>query len=428
MSTENIERSVHGKRYKLTKHRTSPYWQITWYDNGTGQTSRRSTKSEDIGAAEKILDDFVLELIRPNNAEPEEVPLALVMSEYLEEHAVNIASCEQAVIANEKIINFFGTALVGDLSQALQSKFVAHLKKTGLSDATISRDLSVLRAAINRANKFGTINSAPHIMEIRSKQDIFDAEPIGRPLSLDEMARFFNAITQPHVFIFTLIGLCTLARPGAIVDLTVHQVDFETGLIDLLPAGRKQTAKRRPTIPLAKTLIPFVLSASGHLVQFNGKPVKSVRTAWRNTRRRAVLLNRVNPYSLRHAMGRELRRRGVPRDQISILLGHLRTSANDMDLIYSPDEPDYCREAVNVIDEICADLAEKIGRPFLPEYLPQLGQKPVQNMNGACELRVSLPIEDQKEIAPIDAIPLELLEKKVVGERGFEPPTPTFRT
>ena len=49
-------------------------------------------------------------------------------------------------------------------------------------------------------------------------------------------------------------------------------------------------------------------------------------------------------------------------------------------------------------------------------------------MERRCELRVSLPIEDQKEIAPIDAIPLELLEKKVVGERGFEPPTPTFRT
>ena len=41
-----------------------------------------------------------------------------------------------------------------------------------------------------------------------------------------------------------------MARPSAILELTWDRVDFGRRLIDLNPAGRKQTAKRRPVVKM----------------------------------------------------------------------------------------------------------------------------------------------------------------------------------
>ena len=54
---------------------------------------------------------------------------------------------------------------------------------------------------------------------------------------------------------YDIIALNTWARPEAIVDLQLRgQVDFTAGLIDLNPAGRRQTKKRRPIIKLTENL------------------------------------------------------------------------------------------------------------------------------------------------------------------------------
>src|SRR3546814_9647702 len=43
------------------------------------------------------------------------------------------------------------------------------------------------------------------------------------------------------ICLYVLLGLYTMARPSAILELTWDRVDFERRLIDLNPAGRKQT-------------------------------------------------------------------------------------------------------------------------------------------------------------------------------------------
>jgi hypothetical protein len=55
-------------------------------------------------------------------------------------------------------------------------------------------------------------------------------------------------------------------------------------------------------------------------------------------------------------MGRELRRRRVPGDEIAIMLGHKPVYESDTTLIYSPYDPDYCKNAVKAIDEYCLEL------------------------------------------------------------------------
>ena len=123
---------------------------------------------------------------------------------------------------------------------------------------------------------------------------------------------------------FLLMACCTLARPEAILDLTVFQRDRDAGTIDLNPRGRRQTKKYRPLIPEAATLTPWLDQAEGpHFVAWHGRRLKSIKTAWRKLRDDAGLDARVTPYSIRHTMARELRRRRVPLEQRQAFLGHL---------------------------------------------------------------------------------------------------------
>ena len=53
----------------------------------------------------------------------------------------------------------------------------------------------------------------------------------------------------------------TLARPEAILELKLFQVNLDDRLITLNPPGREQTKKRRPTLPITDTLFPWLENA-----------------------------------------------------------------------------------------------------------------------------------------------------------------------
>jgi integrase len=122
-----------------------------------------------------------------------------------------------------------------------------------------------------------------------------------------------HAQEHPHVFVFSIIMLNTLARPDGVFDLRRAQVDLQDRFIELNPKGRKQTKKYRLIVPITDTLLPFLAGegSQGHFVLWQGKPVKSVKKAFAETVRHAKLSPKITPYSLRRIMATELRRQGV---------------------------------------------------------------------------------------------------------------------
>ena len=101
------------------------------------------------------------------------------------------------------------------------------------------------------------------------------------------------------------------------------QLDFENRLIELNPHGRMQTKKIRPIVKMPETLALVLEGApNDHLFTYKGKPVKCVRTAWRNLRDKCGLDDAVQPYSLRHTMARWLRKSGVSAWETAAQLGH----------------------------------------------------------------------------------------------------------
>jgi integrase len=198
--------------------------------------------------------------------------------------------------------DFFGEAVIADLTPQRQEAFIDHLRDAGASDGYVSRVLSVGRAALNRAWKRQEITAAPFIFDVEK------GTPRERRLSPAEVAALLSAAASvPHLLTFTMIALNTLARPEAILDLSPFQIDIENRLIHLNPPGRKQTKKYRPVVPLTEALLPFVLNVKAdRIMNWHGKPIERINKGFKTIAKRAGLSSDVSPYTLRHTMATEL--------------------------------------------------------------------------------------------------------------------------
>ena len=243
-------------QYWLSRRGNSPAWCRTWFDANTRQTCRASLGTDDLEQAKLALAAWVMGNGKLDQERPEAVHLETVLVRYYDQHAKHLASAEPARYALKKWSEFFEGALVSEVTPNRLRQFVASLRKQGLSDGYIRRTLAVGQSALNRARREGEISSAPAI----SLSETPEGEPREQLLSAEEAAALFNAVTSPHQAMYLLLAFCTAARPAAILELTSFQIDHEARLIKLNPPGRRQNKKRRPTLPICNTLLPYLRS------------------------------------------------------------------------------------------------------------------------------------------------------------------------
>lgn len=361
--------------YWLAQRPNSSNYYATWYDRDKGrnrQTRRKSLGTDDVHEAEIRLAEFVTQNARLHHQQPNDIPLATLLIRYWQGHAMKIASHDQARAGLALWSEFWGEALVSELTIDRQEDFVEWLKERGYKNAYVSRVLAVGRAALNRAARRQEITYAPTVIDERDRSD--QAEK--RRLTQYEMLRLLLAAqARPHLFIYCMIGLNTLARTDAILDLSPFQVDLSARLIMLNPAGRKQTKKHRPTVPITDTLLPFLeVRDIERFVHWHGKPVKSIKRAFAATVKEAGLPKDVTPYCLRHTMATELRRRGVSLWEVQGFLGH--SVGSRVTETYAKFGPDHLMDGARAIDAYFADLGAKLG-----------GESPWTKLSTACHLR-----------------------------------------
>jgi integrase len=283
----------------------------------------------------------------------------------MDERGDHLVSAEQAKIARKKLDKLLGKTLIGKLDDDDVEEFVEDLQEDGLSIGYISRILSTLRAALNFAVKKKRLKYAPKIPEVRTKAHM-DAEPLrGRRLTVEEVAKLFDAAQEPHVLIYLAFLSFTLSRPCALLDLTHKQIDWDHANLNLNPEGRVQTKKHRPTLRIARTFFLWLgwaikqSSADGHLIHYNGEPIASMKQAFRGLVKRAKLEGRVSAYSIRHTISAYLRKCDprVPGDEISIVLGHLVVDSKKVTQRYSPFDPDYLVHITPAIEKFFLEVA-----------------------------------------------------------------------
>ena len=350
----------------LTTRGNSPAWYRTRYDAGTKRTERVSLGCTDFEEAKQALTTWYLENLKldSDNLAPEKMPLATVLLDYYNNHALKLASARSRKILIRYWNEFWKDATVSDVrSVARQEEFQAFLLDKGLNVGSVNRTLEVGSAAINRAWKRGIISNAPYVSKMKDDRDLNDIKK-GADISLEELRTFYRASEEDHWRDLLIILMGTACRPGAARELRKEQLDFERGLVFLNAPGRKQTGKNRPTVKLPPTMAEhFKNHPAGVLVRFRGQETAKNEHMMRNSRRRAGLADDVNLYSIRHFCARWMRQNGVDAWACGAQLGHGAGGRLTVTARYATADPEYmlksCAALENLLQKVIAEPADE---------------------------------------------------------------------
>lgn len=294
-------------------------WVVSWWEGGKRRRFRldASTRAE----AERAKADFVTGLSRK-----EGVTVADLWAAYIREkegrRVVRSMAFEWTFLGP-----VFGHLEPKHVSTELCREYVRKRRKLGkraamgeeTADGTIWTEMGHLRTVLVWAADKRLIEHAPKI-ERPSKP-----KPKERYLTRDEAERLIDASVAPHIRVAIALALATAARIGAVLDLTWSRVDLKRQQIRLeLP--QTTTRKGRATVPINEFLMDALKAAkaaalSDHVVEWNGKPVASIKTGF-NATAEAAGLEGVTPHVLRHTAAVWMAEDGVDMEEIAQYLGH----------------------------------------------------------------------------------------------------------
>jgi integrase len=195
----------------------------------------------------------------------------------------------------------------------------SYAKRRGMAAATIRYELGMLSVALRWAAEKEIIRKAPTIW----RPD--PPERRVRHLTRSEFERWFSQVKAAHARLYVELGLATMARPTAILELTWNRVDFDRGTVDLNPSGRRQTRKRRPVVPLNDEALSALREAytgrqSQYVIERGAQQVKSIKKAFQAASERSGI--HVTPYTLRHTGAVWAAEAGVSMAELAQFMGH----------------------------------------------------------------------------------------------------------
>lgn len=237
-----------------------------------------------------------------------------------------------------------------DVTTDLCRSYAQHRFDQGRASATVWTELTRLRTALQWAKKRELIEKVPHIWAPAKGQ------PRQRVLTVDEFRALLAECREPHLRLFVILALTTGHRSGAILELRWSKVDFVAGTIDLrsdapvdpMSHGYQKGRSVVPMVPLAASALQDAkgMARTPYVVEYAGRPVKSVKKAFKSAARRAKLFD-VSPHTLRHTAATRLVEH-VTMEEAARFIGHKdpRTTRQ----IYAKPEAETLRDAAGALD------------------------------------------------------------------------------
>lgn len=289
----------------------------------------------------------------------EDIPIGDVLVLYLQQVVPQLATAQKAAGRFERLANWWGEKSLSEVTRGTCSQYAA-TKTAGAA----RRELQDLQAAINYHHKEGLHHAVVRVTLPKA------GEPRERWLTRNEVAHLIRVCRNTrevqegvqterrplrHLARFILFGLYTGSRPGDILSASFvaepgrSLIDLETGLFYRRPAGKVATNKRQPTTPIPRRLQGHLRRwrAQGalHVVEFEGRPIQSIKTAFNTLINRAELPSGIVPYTLRHTCATWKVQEGEPLWKVG---GFLGTSEAMIAKHYGHHSPTGLRETAEV--------------------------------------------------------------------------------
>jgi integrase len=363
-------------RYRKGKLVGQPVWLIKDGDRhiATGCIASAS-QAKPPREAEQALADYIAKKYQPerNQRDIDDIDCADVLSIYLSDVGEPGDQFEIAARIG-RLNDFWGGMMLSAVNAQTCKRYVKHRGNQGGA----RRDLETFRAAINHHAKEGF-----HRGVVRVSLP-FKGEPRDRWLTRNEAAaliwhcwrhretqtihagsekgRLVLTEKRPlrHVARFVLIGLYTGTRAGAIASASPYAeqgrsfVDLERGMFYRKAIGKRANKKRQTPAPIPPRLLAHMRRwkdrklIANCFVEFNGKPVASVKRGFRTAVSLAKLPGRVTPHTLRHTAATWLMQRGVA---IWEAAGFLGMSPEVLQNTYGHHHPDHLIGAAAAIGQ-----------------------------------------------------------------------------
>ena len=226
------------------------------------------------------MDEHYLAHSRPPQVDPAAYALGDAITDYWIEHGQRQTSFDSIRARLNLVVRFLaGEIETGRMEEpvcvdAITDDFLARFQAWALTDpitwknrkgrviltkqrseATVNEAVRQLRAAVRHAWKRRRIASVPHI-PVAKRGDV--SAPTLERISVAQIAEMLDYAVASRrcqsLHRYLIAAVTTLARPEAICDMNLdpsrQQWDVEGRRFNLNPAGRRQTAKYRPTCPV----------------------------------------------------------------------------------------------------------------------------------------------------------------------------------
>lgn len=376
--------------------------------------------------AEKALAAHINEKYQPARERgrlQDSVRIADAINVYLKDVVPEHANPKAAASRLIKVLNWFGERSLSDINGKLCRDYAAAMG----GGAAARRQLEDLRSALNHYHKEGYVTSAPAIT--------LPAKPEARQrwLTRDEAAALLWAAwrmkqswkgqpsdrrTGRHVARFMLVALYTGTRSAAICNAAMRptegrgHVDLVRGVFYRRADGAKKTNKRQPPVKLPDRLLAHMrrwartpleiktksrgksqnigrMIAQDFVVEWNGKPVESIRNAFRRARKLAGLSPDVTPHIFRHTAATWLMQQGA---DVWSAAGFLGMTVDVLIETYGHHHPDFQADAADAITSkartrrapknvVAIEAKRNENKSFSPHSIPT--ETPETNVNIA---------------------------------------------
>lgn len=330
---------------RLWQHKNG-YWYVLY---GPELKRRVSTGTRDSGEAGQYLADFVKGSQAPKVQSP---TLAFLLDQYAAGHGPEVRAPGALAYGVTALKRHLGTTRPENLLPPDLKNYAKARKAEGVGPGTILREMGILRAAGEWGIAHKTITAEQWPRKIKSPV----RKPKGKEIWITraQAPGLIGACQMPHLRLFVKLGLMTLARSGAILELPwtgpdgAAQVMLERRLIDY---GEGWGNKRRAIVPINDELLADLLAArrqatTNFVIEYHGKPVRWIKNGFQAAVERAGLPDTITPHVLRHTGCTWLVEAGVPYEEIGKMAGD---TAEVIESTYGHHSPGFLRRASDAL-------------------------------------------------------------------------------
>jgi integrase len=348
-----------------------------WIIKDRGHQRSTGCAADDVEGAERAFAKYLASkharaARQARGRDPDQIPVADVLTVYLTEIVPKKSRPKEAQGRIAALERFFGDKMLSDISGETCRAYVAQRS----TDAAARRELEDLRAAINHHRREGLHDKIVSVV----LPD--EHPPRERWLTRSEAARLIwsawryreiqkgqptDRRSRQHVARFILVALYTGTRASAVCGAALQptighgRVDLDGGVFYRRPAGRPETKKRQPAVPLPDHLLAHMRRwkrrGQRFAVEWNGEPVKSIDKAFANVVADAGLGNDVTPHTLRHTAATWLMQSGTDMWEAA---GYLGMTVEMLSQRYGHHHPDHLSGAKRAFQRHRVSVAERV--------------------------------------------------------------------